>query len=288
MHILKKFPPRLGKKGSRTGGSPNSLLKKQSAKALYFLIFLSFSFIFFHFLSFSFIVFFLFFLLSSCSSFFSGAQNTYFFLPWWPHDLVLKLLCQKSFFGPSREVPPPIGPFFFLLFIFHVFFSFSFSFSISFHAFPFFLCFFLFTFFITLFFLKKKFFLFRFVSFFSFLGCSKSVAALQDSLGKSAHSELALFALYWLVVTFHCGRVHILVMINLRGWVKSYLRTIVARLVPSMRRLTHLSLVSSLFSLLFSCLSSFIFSFLLFIVSSWLVSLSLSSFSVSLCLSLCV
>ena len=40
------------------------------------------------------------------------------------------------------------------------------------------------------------FFLFHFVSLFSFLGCSKSVAALQDSLGKSAHSELALFALY--------------------------------------------------------------------------------------------
>ena len=34
------------------------------------------------------------------------------------------------------------------------------------------------------------------------------------------------------------------------GWVKSYLRTRMARLVPSMRRLTHLSLVSSLFSLL--------------------------------------
>ena len=33
---------------------------------------------------------------------------------------------------------------------------------------------------------------FHFVSLFSFLGCSKSVAALQDSLGKSAHSELAL------------------------------------------------------------------------------------------------
>ena len=34
------------------------------------------------------------------------------------------------------------------------------------------------------------------------------------------------------------------------GWVKSHLRTRIARLVPSMRRLTHLSLVSSLFSLL--------------------------------------
>ena len=35
-------------------------------------------------------------------------------------------------------------------------------------------------------------------------------------MGKSAHSELALFALYWLVVTFPCGIVHILVMIRLR------------------------------------------------------------------------
>ena len=52
--------------------------------------------------------------------------------------------------------------------------------------------------------------------FFSFLGCSKSVAALPDSLGKSAQSQLALFALYWLVVTFPCGTVHILVMIRLR------------------------------------------------------------------------
>ena len=42
------------------------------------------------------------------------------------------------------------------------------------------------------------------------------MAALHDSLGESAHSELALFALYWLVVTFTCGIVHILVMIRLR------------------------------------------------------------------------
>ena len=32
------------------------------------------------------------------------------------------------------------------------------------------------------------------------------MAALQDSLVKSAHSELALFDLYWLVVTFPCGK----------------------------------------------------------------------------------
>ena len=42
------------------------------------------------------------------------------------------------------------------------------------------------------------------------------MAALQDSLGKTAHSELALLALYWLVVTFHFGIVHILVKIRLR------------------------------------------------------------------------
>ena len=42
------------------------------------------------------------------------------------------------------------------------------------------------------------------------------MAALQDSLEKRAHSGLALFALYWLVVTFPCGIVHILVMIRLR------------------------------------------------------------------------
>ena len=115
--------------------------------------------------------------------------------------------------------------------------------------FLFFLCFSLFHFFIPLFSFcfpfKTCFFLFHFVSLFSFLGCSKSVAALQDSLGKSAHSELALFALYWFVVTFPCGKVHIL-------------RTRIARLVPSMRRLTHLSLLSSLFSCLvfFSFVSS--------------------------------
>ena len=65
-------------------------------------------------------------------------------------------------------------------------------------------------------FYKKSFVLFHFVSLFSLLGCSKSVAALQESLVKSAHSELALFALYWLVVTFPNGIVHILVMISLR------------------------------------------------------------------------
>ena len=101
-------------------------------------------------------------------------------------------------------------------------FSFSFSFSMSFHAFPFFsFCVSFFHFLIPLFsfcfpFMKKCFFLFHCVSLFSFLGCSKSVAAFRILWGKSAHSELASFALVWLVVTFPCGMVHILVMIRLR------------------------------------------------------------------------
>ena len=118
------------------------------------------------------------------------------------------------------RVKNPTGPFFFSCLLFH-FFSFSFSFSISFHAFPFFS--FVFPFFIFSFlyfpvvFLPKIVFLFHFVSLFSFLGCSKSVAALRDSLGKNAHCELALFALYWLVITLPCGIVHILVVIKLRA-----------------------------------------------------------------------
>ena len=51
--------------------------------------------------------------------------------------------------------------------------------------------------------------------FFLFTGAQTSGAALQDSLGKSAHSELALFALNWLV-TFPCGKVDILVMTRSR------------------------------------------------------------------------
>ena len=53
MHILRKFAPRLWDKGSRPGGSPNSLGNNEhSGKALYFLsfsfIFLSLSFMFVH------------------------------------------------------------------------------------------------------------------------------------------------------------------------------------------------------------------------------------------------
>ena len=77
---------------------------------------------------------------------------------------------------------------------------------------------------------KNCFLLFHFVSLFSFLRCPKSVAALQDSLGQIAHSELALFALCWLVVSFPCGIVHILVMIRLRV---VYGRRRVGQVLPS-------------------------------------------------------
>ena len=119
----------------------------------------------------------------------------------------------------------PIGPLFFLLAIFFVFsFSFSFQFLSMLFIFSFVFLLLIFNSLIFLLFSSKKksFVLFHVVSLFSFVECSKSVATLQDSMGKSAHSELALFALYWLVVTFPCGMVHILVMIRLRvvfgGW----------------------------------------------------------------------
>ena len=146
------------------------------------------------------------------------------FLPHLPQDYILKLIFKKkTFFGPSREVHHR-APLIFLLSIFH-FFIFVFFFNV-FPCFSFFPLFSLFHFFLNFpfvfLFLFLCFFLFHFVSLFSFLGCSNSVAALQDSLEKSAHSELASFALYWLVVTFPCGIVHILVMIRLRvvcsGW----------------------------------------------------------------------
>ena len=136
MHILKKFAPRPGKKGSRPGGSPNSLVNNEhSGKALYFLSFsfmfvLSFSFIFFHFLSLSFfsVIFFhcFSFFFSSCPSFF-GVLKILFF-PRLPHDFLLKLLCKKQLCGPSRAYPP-IGPFFFLSILIFLFFFFVFFFQ---------------------------------------------------------------------------------------------------------------------------------------------------------------
>ena len=101
MHILKKFAPRLRKKRSRQGGSPNSQGNDEhSGKAHSSLIvfhflslslivfhFPSFSFIFLQFLSVSFIVFsffyfFLFFIFLGCS------KKSSFFLPRLPHDFL--------------------------------------------------------------------------------------------------------------------------------------------------------------------------------------------------------
>ena len=172
-------------------------------------ILLSSSFIVFPFFHFCFFLFF--FLLCSKS----------FFLPRLPHDFQLKLLCKKiNFLGRLGRYP--IGPFLFFsclfFFFFFFFFFWFFNFIQMFFSFFFFICvsFFILYSFLFLLLSFKSFFLFYFVSLLSFLGCSKSLAALQDSLVKSGHSELALFALYWLVVTLPCGIVHILVMIRLR------------------------------------------------------------------------
>ena len=131
-------------------------------------------------------------------------------------------------------------------------------------VFPLFFHFSFFLYFPLVFFLTKCFFLFHFVSLFFFLGCSKSVAALQDSLEKKgAHSELALFALYWLVVTFPCGIVHILVMIRLRV---VYGGRRVGQVLPSYqnRQISALDETadapqSSLFSLLSSSLQFYLY-----------------------------
>ena len=177
VHILKKFAPRLGKKGSRPGGSPNSLWNNEhSGKALYFLscsfIFFHFhslffhcffiSFIFFRFLSFSFsfvsfsfifvhcvfILFSFFFFLF----FFSRALKI-LFLPRFPHDFLLKLPCKKSIFWAISGVPH-WALFFFSRLFFHFFiffiFVFFFNFFPCFSFFSFVVLFFLFYFFIFL------------------------------------------------------------------------------------------------------------------------------------------
>ena len=112
------------------------------------------------------------------------------------HDFQSKLLCKNHFLGRLGKVGSgtPLGLFFFLFsclffhffFIFVFFFNFFQCFSFYFLCFPFFpslfLCFplvsFCFPFFV------KVSFLLHFVSLFSFLGCSKSVVALRDSLRK--------------------------------------------------------------------------------------------------------
>ena len=209
------------------------------SSCIFFHIFFSFSFIFFsfsvHFLFIFFHFLFIFFLFSFhflfiffhfLSLFFCYFLSFFFFLFFfYPLLKFLLFFCldcltisflssyflQLNFLGRLGKYP--IGPSFFLVYCF-IFFIFVF-FSISFHVFSSF--FFLFHFFSFCFFSKinVSFFFILFL-FFSFVGCSKSVAALQDSLVQSAHFELALFALYWLVVTFPCGMVHIMVMIRLR------------------------------------------------------------------------
>ena len=252
-------------KGEPPGRFPNSQGNNEHSGNC-----LSFTFIFFHLLS----LFFPFF--SSCSSFFLGCS---FFWPRLPHDFPLKLLIT------------PLGPLFFSS-LFFIFFIFVFFFNF-FPCFSFFSCVFLFSFFIRLFPfcfpLKKMFLPFSCCFLFSFLGCSKSVAALQDSLKKSAHSELALFALYWFVVTFPCGIVHILVMIRLRV---AYGGRRVGQAPPShqIRQKSALdetadALQSSPFSLLSSLVLCFIFSLVLScLVLSCLVLSSLLSCLVLSCL----
>ena len=118
------------------------------------------------------------------------------------------------------------------------------------------------------------------------------MAALQDSLGKSANSELASFALYWLVVTFHCRKLHILVMIRLRV---VYGGRRVGQVLPSYqnRQISALDETadapqSSLFSLLFSLFSCLVLSLLFRLLFSLSLSslLSFSVFSLALWLSL--
>ena len=104
-----------------------------------------------------------------------------------PHDFLLKLFSEKSIFL-GRLGGYPIGPSLFFSSIFS-FFHFRFLFQFLSMLFLFFLCFPFFHFLFLYFpfappFNKKCFFLFDFVSLFSFLGCSKSVAALRIPWGK--------------------------------------------------------------------------------------------------------
>ena len=169
-----------------------------------FFHFLSLFFIFLHFPS----LFFPCFSFFSCSSFFSAAQNPLFFCL----DCLTishKNSSKNIFWAVSKGTP--VGPLFFLLSIFLFFFTFVFFFNF-FPCFSFFLCFsfFHFSFIFLLFFFYKK------CLFFLFSGAQNLWRHSRIPLELSAHSELALFAVYCLVVTFPCGIVHILVMITLR------------------------------------------------------------------------
>ena len=145
---------------------------------------------FFHVLSFSFIFFHCFFLLILL--FFSGAQN--------PPFNFASIVSRFPFKAPmifflavsEGEGGGEGAFFFFLLSIFSCFFFFFVFFFTFFPCFSLFLCFSFHCLFLCFHFFNV-FFLFNCVSLFSLLGCSKSVAALQYSLGESAHSELASF-----------------------------------------------------------------------------------------------
>ena len=193
MNILKKFAPRLGKKGSRPGGSPNSLGNNEhSGKALWpkenhtfesgstVFHFLSLSFIFFHCLSFSFIFPLFFSLLVLLVLLFSRVLKIFFF-PRLPHDFLLKLLCKKSIFW-AVSGGTPLGPFCVLLSILMFFFHFRFRFQFLFMLFLFFFCF--------------SFFHSLFLYFFVFLG--KKVSSFFSAQNLWRHSRIP-----W-------GKVHIL------------------------------------------------------------------------------
>ena len=144
----------------------------------------SISFIFFHFFHFLSLFFLFFFFLFV----FLGCSKSSLCLPRLPHDSFESSFGENQFFRPSRCVPH-WACYFFLVSTFLFYLNFRFLVQFLSMFFMFFLCFSAFYFmpFISF----CPFFFFHFVSLFSFLGCPKSVAALQDSLGKSAHSELA-------------------------------------------------------------------------------------------------
>ena len=176
----------------------------------------------------------------------------FFSLPRLPHDFLLQLLCKKSFFW-AISVGTPLGPLFFSCLFFHVF-SFSFYFSIYFHVFFLFSFVFPFNSFIFLLFSLKKSSFFIVFLFFPFSGAQNLWRHSRNPWGK-VHilcwlsllciGSSSLFPVEWCTFWWWSGWQSYVVG---GGWVKSYLRTRIARLVPSMRRLTHLSLVSSLFS----------------------------------------
>ena len=217
----------------------------------------------FHFLSFSFIFFhFSFFFLSSCCSSFLGCSKSFFVCLDRLTISQFKLLCKKKhFFGPSRGRETlhwalfffSLVLFFSFFFIFVLLFQFlsMLSFFPLFFPFPIFIP--LFSFFVFL--LKNVSSFFILFLFFLFSGAQNLVACTSGFLGEKCT--------FWAgFICFVLARRHFTMWNSAHswwwsggesflvggGWVKSYLRTRIARLVPSMRRLTHLGLVSSLFS----------------------------------------